>query len=69
MESTQDILRNHEKRITRTEVEISVLKDLKIDHRLDRVDKVFFAGSIGLAFGLWLLANTPKISTFFEAIQ
>jgi len=69
MESVQDTLRNHEKRITRSETKLSALEGLKIDHRLNRVDMVFFTASIGVAFLLWLLANTPKFTAFLESVS
>ena len=69
MESVQDTLRNHEKRITRSEVKIAALEGLKIDHRLNRIDKVFFAASIGLAFTLWLIGNTPMVKSFLESMK
>lgn len=69
MESVQDTLRSHEKRITRSEIKIETLESLKIDTRLNRIDKVFFAITIGAAFCLWLVGNTQMVTAFLEGLK
>ena len=69
MESVEDTLRHHERRITRSEVKVAALEAIRADYRLNRIDKVFFAATIGAAFCLWLAGNTPMVTAFLEGLN